>query len=157
MLRRLYGRVEGLPSKTRRENPPLLRSRTFIGFNGGLSDSRNTGRRWVFKKLARFGPRVGSFNSLSISLVRSFTRVYAYARTNISPFLFHTHRFFPSTFSFSLLVRAGHVHVSTKCFAEMTHYFSSFPFSSFLFYYVKLFHIFLCFIFYNVPLLKESD
>lgn len=31
-----YGRVEGLLSKTLHENPPLLRSRTFIGFNGGL-------------------------------------------------------------------------------------------------------------------------
>lgn len=62
-----------------RENPPLLRSRASIvsSFNGGLSDSSNTGRRWVFKKLARFGPRVGSFNSLSVFLARSWTHEYS--------------------------------------------------------------------------------
>lgn len=68
------GLVEGLHDWSRKS--ASITQQNLHRFNGGLSDSRNTGRRWVFKKLARFGPRVGSFNSLSVFLARSWTHEY---------------------------------------------------------------------------------
>lgn len=68
--------------------PASITQQSLHRFNGGLSDSRNTGRRWVFKKLARFSPRVGSFNSMSVFLARPWTHEYfplpSAIRTNLS-------------------------------------------------------------------------
>jgi len=92
---RVCGEFLGLAESPRdwSRKPASITQQSLHRLNGGLSDSRNTGRRWVFKKLARFGPRVGSFNSLPVFLTRSWTHEYfpllssphTHAHTRISP------------------------------------------------------------------------